>query len=120
LALRGKDAFNKGWQKTPATEADFVDGINLGLATGKGYVDVDLDWPMASKIADQLLHTLPAHGRKSSAHSHRWARCDDAKKRVTFELPSTVNHPNLPKQHTLCVLELRGVDHQTMIPPSVH
>lgn len=68
------------WQNLRLTEADlpryFSDGQNLGLLLGGpsgGLVDVDLDSPLAVKIAPLVLpSTGMIHGRAGKHRSHHW------------------------------------------------
>lgn len=101
--------------------------LNIAVALGKpsnGLVDFDLDWPQAARVADLLLVGLTTFGRASSPRAHRLARCTDLvdkNTRLLFALPASMQgDPRLPKEHTLCILELRANGHYTMFPPSVH
>jgi hypothetical protein len=103
-------------------ERYFHERTNVALALGErsgGLVDVDLDWPEAARIADELLADLPSFGRAGSPRSHRLAVCADAGTKVAFQLK--------PDQASLFgsverreIVALRGNGHYTMVPPSVH
>ena len=109
-------------------------GVVLGQASG-GLVDIDLDWPEARLIAEELgiFGGLPGFGRFGAQLGHRIAVCPEEQpgrgKRKKgdcgglhkFELPGALKgNPRLPDEHELCVAELRGTGGYTMFPGSTH
>ncbi len=109
-------------------------GVVLGQASG-GLFDIDLDWPEARLIAEELgiLSGLPAFGRSGAPLGHRIAICPEEQSGRgrrkkgdcgglrKFELPGTLKgSPCLPDEHELCVAELRGTGGYTMFPGSTH
>lgn len=113
LRPRSKAPVHEGWQVSTIKPEDvatvFPAGSNVGIILGEGLGDVDLDAPEAVAMADVFLPATPAeYGRRSKPRSHRVYRTDlEAPSRITFEDGSMV-------------LELRGKNHQSMVPPSTH
>lgn len=93
---------------------------NVGIALGErsgGLIDLDFDWPEASKVADVVLGHLPSFGRATSQNSHRFAT-GKLRKNLRFQIPATAQDVFDTDKAT--VLELRGDKLQTMVPPSIH
>lgn len=123
LTPREKKPVMPRWPEVSADQALAHVGAdsNLGLALGDpsgGIVDVDLDCPIAARLAVRFLpETAARHGRASSPSSHWWYRVDGAvPKTVQFGDPEK-DRPNLTKG---MIVEIRGTGGQTMVPPSVH
>jgi hypothetical protein len=93
---------------------------NVGIALGErsgGLIDIDWDWPEASKVADFVLGHLPSFGRATSPNSHHFAK-GKLEKNIRFQIPPSAQ--DLFDTDKATVLELRGDKLQTMVPPSVH
>jgi len=104
---------------------DFEENDNVAIKLGeasKGSLDVDMDWPQeVVPIADKLLYMMPAFGRKSARRSHRVARVKGKIEYQKFVLPADCSGDSrFPKEHSLCVAEIRGDGHYTMAPGSIH
>lgn len=107
-----------GWTHRRLTveelDDEFIGVESLGLITGEasnGLVDVDLDHPIAWRMATIFLPPTPMRtGRAGNPSSHYWYRVDDV-------LPGYRKY-TLPEGET--AVELRsGNGHQTLIPPSI-
>jgi DNA-binding transcriptional ArsR family regulator len=106
------------WQNLRITpeevEAYFTPLNNIGLLLGEpsgGLVDVDLDCPMARKLAPYFLPpTGMIHGRDSTPASHWWYLCP--------ELQQTIRLQDPEQRHALA--EIRSTGGQTVVPPSIH
>lgn len=107
-------------------------GIELGGISG-GLCDMDLDWPLAARIADKLeaaglITKAPTFGRSGKPRSHRIVRISDKHKSVKFSLPLSKERAiklGLVKEeddieHALMVAELRGENNYTVFPPGIH
>lgn len=111
---KSKQPINKDWASLQVTEENvnqyFNGENNIGLRTGDGLVDVDLDDPMAVRLADKMMaFTGAVFGRKSNPNSHRLYWCLDMDTNIdTFSFNGKM------------IIELRGADHQTVVPPSIH
>lgn len=93
---------------------------NVGIALGErsaGLIDLDFDWPEASRVANIVLAHLPSFGRATSPNSHRFAK-GVLRKNIRFQIPA--NAQDLFDTDKATVLELRGDGLQTMVPPSIH
>jgi putative DNA primase/helicase len=86
--------------------------INIGVVLGdqsNGLVDVDLDDPVAIHFADQFLpNTDCVFGRPSNPRSHRLYQVGSPGRHVGFDVAGKP------------ILEVRGNDHLTVFPGSVH
>jgi hypothetical protein len=132
LKPRTKEPVGSWTGRIPANEIDahFSGEANLAIAFGacsNGRVDVDLDWHEAARVADHVIKWYPAFGRPGSPRSHRMVICKEALEadgpcRIRqFKLPATMKgDPRLPSDHGVCVVEVRGNGHYTMLPPSIH
>jgi hypothetical protein len=98
-------------------------GVVLG-ATSKGVCDIDLDWPIAARMAQYVFNSLTGFGRIGKPHSHRLfrvANMSEDVKSIAFTLPDVeCLKGKLPKDHPLCVMELRANGAYTVFPPSIH
>ena len=85
---------------------------NLGVITGNGLADVDLDAPLARDIANYFLPSTAAiSGRKSNPRSHYWYEFAD----------SWEGYIQLTGPTGESLVELRANSkHQTVLPPSTH
>lgn len=102
---------------------DFTPNSNIGVKLGShsgDLVDIDCDWPESCLIAQRIgLPTLPSFGRASARGGHRLVR--SSAKTYKFTLPADCKGiANLPADHELCVIEIRGEGSYTMFPGSVH
>ena len=129
----------RGWQPVPIPEglkgprtrdwqsrrlalsevlSQFPPGFNCGLLTGdasRGLVDVDLDCETAAKLAPRLLPpTEMRHGRPSNRDSHWWYQIENWDSTGTTLTAEKFQHPITRAM----LVELRGNNHQTLIPPS--
>lgn len=93
-------------------------GLLLGKPSG-GLIDVDLDHPIAQRLAPMFLPKTPMRsGRAGRPNSHYWYR-------VIGDLPTTRAHriprpADDPSDEKMISVELRSTGGQTVIPPSVH
>lgn len=97
-------------------------GYNLGLRLGPdhgGLVDFDLDWPEARRLGGLLLDRFARFGRAGAQGSHYVLCSPDPVKSRKFDIPELSDFAGLPKEHAICVLEVRASGY-TMVPPSVH
>jgi hypothetical protein len=117
------------WKKRKLKEADLdkyygnpLTACNIGIVLGgeHGQTDVDLDWPFANAFGDVLLSDLIMFGRRSKPRSHRLAICHGITSKK-FVLPASLKgHSLLPKEHSLCVAEIRSTNSYTVFPYGVH
>jgi putative DNA primase/helicase len=115
--LDGKEAHRKGWTSSKLDYDTFRSELretdNIGVVLGDmsdGLVDVDLDHPVAVRIAHQFLpKTDMKFGRASKPASHWIFKVPAASGRKTFDDPEGE-----------MLVELRGNGSQTMFPGSVH
>lgn len=118
LHAGSKAPVRQGWQKEhldpDAIRARFNGqpqniGVLLG-APSQGLIDVDLDHPLAVRLAPAFLpETGALFGRQSKPGGHRLYRCDAPYKSETFKDPRT----------GAMLAEIRASG-QTMFPGSVH
>ena len=121
VPLSGKQPRGEGWPQLRLSEDElagaFREGDNLGLILGEasgGLVDVDLDHPLAVRLAPFLLPPTPMrHGRAGAGVSHYWYQCE-LKQTQRWQLP-----PDEAGQR-VTVIEARSNGGQTMVPPSIH
>lgn len=134
-----KQAAIDGWQSRSIPVEEFGQywggsapcGLAIPLgARSKGLIDMDLDWPEARALADELPFLyggLLAFGRKGSPRAHRLAFCKEALdldnfRTIAFTIPGalakTMGLSN--EEHASNVLELRGNNGYTIFPPSTH
>jgi P4 family phage/plasmid primase-like protien len=108
----------KSWpdlRVTAETAPQYFNGQpqNIGVLLGEpshGLIDVDLDHPLALKLADEYLPKTPAvFGRKSKPRSHRIYRVTGPIETKRFETESEK-----------CIVEIRATGAQTIFPPSQH
>jgi Bifunctional DNA primase/polymerase, N-terminal len=106
-------------------------GLALPLGgRSKGLIDIDLDWPEARALADELdfiYGRLLAFGRKGSLRAHRLAFCKEALeldqcRTLAFAIPGNIAKKLglTEEEHAANVLELRGNNSYTIFPPSIH
>lgn len=88
-------------------------GMLLGTASGN-LVDIDLDQPVARKVADRLLPVTQMEFGADRAHRIYLVK-GDAGPTVQFKLKTA--RPDVDKQ---MIVEYRANGAQTMCPPSVH
>lgn len=113
---------SRDWQSRRLALADipreFPPGFNSGLHTGDasgGLVDVDLDCETAVKLAPRLLPpTEMRHGRPGNRDSHWWYQIENWDSIGATLTVETFKHPITRAM----LVELRGNNHQTLIPPS--
>ena len=110
---RQKVALLKDWPNVEIDTKDvdqlFPAGRNIGLRTGGGLVDVDLDDPLVLRLASAFLpETGCIWGRHSNPASHRLYLCGKVRS-VRFRAPSGKTY-----------VEIRADGHQTLLPGSVH
>ncbi len=118
VPLDGKRPLLRDWPEVRLTIEElphhFRDGANVGVLLGEpsgGLVDVDLDHPVALRLADHFLpRTGAVFGRPTKPRSHRLYR-------VLGPLPAT-RRWSTPDGGVL--LELRSTGAQVMVPPSLH
>jgi hypothetical protein len=123
LTQGSKNPNRKGWQKERWTLDElpncFNNGQNIGLLLGEpsgGLVDVDLDSPEATALADAMLPpTNRISGRSGSPFSHRWYICDPVISTAQFPDPMLAN-----TDERAMIVELRSKGAQTIVPPSRH
>ena len=119
VAFDEKRPLLKGWleQRIGLEDLDryFPEGtpLNVGLVTGEGVVDVDVDEEGARLLAPHLLPpTGMCHGRVSlGVPSHYWYRLVDGGAGLR-----TVRYVHPESQS--CLVELRHGGVQTVVPPS--
>lgn len=107
----------QGWVTQSFTADDFSPGDNIGLKTGVEstagvFVDVDCDTDLAVVCAARILLPTRQHGRKGRPRSHFWYLLSQG------DAPG--NRDAYQDIDGSVLLEQRGADHQTLIPPSVH
>jgi hypothetical protein len=107
----------QGWVEREFMLDDFHPDDNVGVKTGVPsrigtLLDVDCDSADAVVAASAILPVTRIHGRPGRPSSHHWFLCTEGSapgSRTSFsDLDGSV------------IIELRGRDHQTMIPPSIH
>lgn len=115
LIKSSKVPLEKSWEQSLFSAPDFMakygsEDVNVGLLTGGGLVDVDLDVPSRYLPFARLFLPSPAasFGRASKPASHYLYYCPD-------ELPFQII-----KSGAFSVEFRSSAKHQTMIPPSVH
>src|SRR5262249_33658078 len=132
---RSKAPYEKGWATKPRTKEtiakDFNDRGNIGLQLGarsRGLTDVDLDCPVAIRLANAFLPPTPARcGRHSAPGSHCFYVLSGApnKQEETWEWPGSGNGDSDGKP-TIIELRIGGNDQakpksaQSVVPPSIH
>ena len=96
----------KGWQKLRLKKSDLADYFS----EGRNLADTDLDCDEAIFLAPAFLPpTGRIHGRKSKPRSHWYYYSQEGLKPEKFsDLDGT------------CLLEIRSIGQQTIVPPSVH
>jgi hypothetical protein len=117
VPAKEKAARRKGWQKLRLKKCDlakhFSGGGNIGVLLGepsKHLIDVDLDCDQAVFLASTFLPaTERIHGRKSKPRSHWYYYGQAGLKPEKFE-----------DTDGKCLLEVRSIGQQTIIPPSIH
>ena len=95
--------------------------LNVGVALGPAHghlVDIDVDHPLAARIAMDLLpHTPMRHGRDGNPRSHYWYR-------VTGDVPDQGGHDPGIAQFRLpsksMIIEYRSTGGHTVLPESIH
>lgn len=97
------------WQSRSFDEDDFSPGDNVGNKNGSpsGRIDVDCDAVQAVALAAQLLPHTRIHGRPGKPASHYWYASD---------VPTTT----FKDVNGEMLLEIRGTNSQTVLPPSTH
>jgi hypothetical protein len=115
-----------GWEGRPTTEADLREWFGHGSdfnvciqwgSASANLVDVDLDCTSAVAVADLLLPgTGWLFGRPKHPQSHRVYKVDSVGKTIKLKDPAL--EKTAAKKAT--VIELRGENHQTVVPPSKH
>jgi hypothetical protein len=105
------------WTELTFVESDFEPGDNIGVKTGVPskvgtLLDVDCDVPEAIAAAEALLPQTLCHGRHGKPRSHYWYLHTGDK-----EPGSRLFYADLDGS---VLIELRGRDHQTLVPPSTH
>lgn len=116
LRRLGKMPADTGWQTANPTPEEFGPddnvGIILGAASG-GLYDIDLDEAWVVKLAPRFIPVSSAvFGRASKPGSHHIYKVtgDETLTRETFTDPVDA----------VMLAEIRGDDHQSMAPPSIH
>lgn len=107
----------KGWKafKLPSIEevnAKWAALQNVAVILGDVLCDVDIDQGDAVPFADILFEDCPAFGHGPCKRTHRVFECRDAGRHVDF--------PLLSEEEGKSYLELRGKEHYTVFPPSLH
>lgn len=118
VPAKSKNPNRPGWQTERYEPADvehvFGAGTNIGIHCGLpsgGLVDIDLDSPLARRLAPLFLPaTGRVHGRPSAPGSHWWYQCEP--------VPEKVTRYKVPTGETL--VEIRSTGGQTIVPPSIH
>lgn len=117
LRPRSKVPAVQNWRNYEPTDEHLARDLksakaNLGVLAGlAGLVDVDLDHPIALRLAGVFLPwTRMVHGRPSRRASHRFFRTSALLETRRFADPVT----------KMVLAELRGDGAQTMVPPSTH
>ena len=109
----------RGWQNAAKVfDLDaFDEDSNVGTSLTGDLVDIDLDHPMAVKVAPRLLpRTERIHGRPGTGASHYWYRSTGVKA-VQFKLPKSL----VKAGEKDVLVEIRaGAGQQTLLPPSTH
>jgi hypothetical protein len=126
LPLRSKNPGYPKWQDLRVTEGTldsyFPPGVakNIGILNGEpsaNQLDVDLDWPEASRVAELFLPvTGCVFGRQSALRSHRIFRTYEPLKKASIKLMD----PTVEDEKRAAILELRGNRGHTVFPPSAH
>jgi putative DNA primase/helicase len=112
-----KSRKSSGWREYRYTEQQienaFID-VNIGVMLGTvsdNLVDIDLDEPIASIIADELMPATLTFGRKGKPRSHRLYRTTDWSARTRkYSDPLTKS----------TLVEMRGDGALTVFPGSIH
>lgn len=113
---RSKRPVRKNWQNHPESAAWFEvnPGHNVGVLLGSasdGVVDIDLDDPIARRLASRILPpTGMVFGRLSNPSSHYIYRVEDD--------PGGTQQFQFSNHGMLC--EYRSDGAQTVFPPSIH
>lgn len=130
-----KSPVGKAWQNSQCSFDHKTPEGNVGLKLGPkfgGFVDIDLDCPVAVQLGAVIFHDLPAFGRVHPdltwKAGHRLCRCDDIPEKearvhqLAFtsvpEVEALVSTP-VGMLEKAVLLEVRAGKSQTMIPPSM-
>ena len=123
-----KKPLERNWQNSagvPASDlGQFWGGptpCNIGVLLRDGVADIDGDWAAFNAFIDVLLPGLPVYGRPGAPRSHRLLRLTGAPSTTRkFALPSVMSgDERLPKDHQLCIGELR-LSGQSVVAPGIH
>jgi len=127
IPFRDKNPGRFGWQKERHTKDDWRQNcnngqqINVGVLMGEpsgGLTDIDLDHPIALKLARFFLPvTGLTFGRRSKPESHWLYKCADPRRTEKYE---SVTRQANGKTETPMLVEIRGTGGQTVFPPSTH
>lgn len=117
----------KNWQNLRLAEEDirrvFAKPCNIGVLLGEpsnGLIDIDLDHPIAAKLAPVFLPPTGAvFGRASKPASHWLYLCAGAKT-TKWVLTRKEAQALLSEAKECMLVELRSTGCQTVFPPSVH
>lgn len=119
IPTRSKNPGRGAWQKlrlTAETARQYFNGSpqNIGILLGGpsgDLVDVDLDHPLALKLADQFLPATEAvFGRPGNPRSHR----------IYQALSPIKTKKYVADSGKTTIVELRSTGGQTVFPPSIH
>ena len=110
------------WQKRDYKPEDFHKDSNIGIRLGEPsnwLVDIDLDDPLAIRIADFFLPPTASFGRQSRPRSHRLFYCEGAVN-LQFRRLETEEDEAKDGDEKAMIVEVRSTKLQTVFPPSIH
>jgi putative DNA primase/helicase len=116
------------WQELQYNEQElekqFFNGHNVGIHTGSvsNYIiDLDFDAPEVRALAPIVFpkHNHPFFGRKSARNSHCFVKVQSDLAIINYDL-TKAELEELAEDYPSRLLEIRGSNHQTMVPPSIH
>lgn len=130
LEEKSKKPKCKSWKEYDAISdhyRQFTDNVNIGVKLGElsnRLCDIDLDWQEARLlIASTTLSSMARFGRESAKGSHIVfiAKKGADLKTIQLKLPAACNGMSqLPKEHSLVIVEVRATGSYTMFPNSIH
>ncbi|HVF00912.1 MAG TPA: bifunctional DNA primase/polymerase [Rubrobacteraceae bacterium] len=124
--LAGKQPTLEGWPKRELAEDElprhFFEGRNVGIVLGgdTGLVDVDLDNPLATEVAEHILPDTLKSGREKNPCSHYWYLIDPTPTSRSYSLPGPMAKRLGVDHGDATLAELRSTGRQTMVAPSRH
>lgn len=128
VQYKGKRALAPNWAasdyRPPAIDLFKNNQRNIGIITGGGVIDCDLDCDEALFFAKRFLPPTSAKfGRPSSPASHWLYRCNDVPDDIAkneFSDPTLKRSDDEEERDHSTIIEVRGAGHQTVLPGSTH